>query len=153
VFDNRGYRWKLGAALALIAVLGILAARRGDTINPALWRCVVEPARWDNTTIWLPFAQVLSVGDAEFEVAAGDSRIRVSGKAPAPVGGFVTLRGVFRADGPRLDLIQSRVLPANLDRRRLLMEVVSVLVVVVVLANFCRHFLVRPKVLQFERSD
>ena len=45
MFSNRGYRWKLGGALALIAVLGVSAARRGETINPPLWRCVVVSAR------------------------------------------------------------------------------------------------------------
>jgi len=148
VFSNRGYRWKLGGALALVAVLGVVAARRGSSINPPLWRCVVEPARWDNQTLWLPYARIVSVGDAEFEVAAADAQIRVRGMAPAGPGTLVTLRGVFRADGPRLDLLQSRALPPDFGRRRRIMEVVSIIVVLAVLVNFCRHFVLRPKVLQ-----
>lgn len=153
MFSNKGYGWKLGAALALIAVLGVYAARKGESINPPLWRCVVEPRRWDNTVLWLPYARVVSVHDAEFEVEATDAKIRVTGKSPVPVGGRLTLRGIFRADGPRIELIASRPLPPDLGRRRLLMEVVSVLVVLVVIANFIRHFAFRPKVLQVEGVD
>ena len=153
MFSNKGYRWKLGGALALIAVLGISAARRGDAINPPLWRCVVEPAYWDHTPLWLPFARVVSVGNGTFEVAAADATIRAVGSPPGPVGSFVTLRGVFRAEGPRLEVIQSRTLPGNFGLRRRLMEVVSVLVVIGVLINFCRHFVLRPKVLQVEKGD
>ena len=153
MFGNKAYRWKLGAALAIIAGFGIYAARRGDAIDPPLWRCVVEPRRWDNTILWLPYARVVSVGDSEFEVAASDARIRVSGRAPAGVDGLVTLRGVFRADGPRIELVQARPLPADFNRRRLLMEVVSVAVLLAVAANFARHFLFRPGIVQFERGD
>jgi hypothetical protein len=153
VFSNRAYGWKLGAALLLIAGLGVTASRKGDSINPPLWRCVVEPKRWDNTTLWLPFARIASVGESSFEVDSADARIRVVGKAPADVGSTVTLRGVFRADGPRIELIEARALPPDLAGRRRLMEIVSVLVVLVVLANFARHFVVRPKVLQVSRSN
>lgn len=148
MFSNKAYGWKLGAALLVIAGLGVYAARKGESINPPLWKCVVEPKRWDNTPLWLPFARIASVGESSFEVDATEARIRVTGKAPAAVGGTVTLRGVFRADGPRIELIAARALPPDLVGRRRLMEVVSVLVVLVVLANFARHFLVRPKVLQ-----
>ena len=153
MFSNRAYGWKLGAALALIAVLGVYAAQRGEGINPALWRCVVEPRRWDNTTIWLPIARVLSVGGSDFEVAAGDARIRVVGQPPAGVGARLSLRGVFRADGPRLEMIQARTVPDNLERRRLLMEVVSILVALAVIANFVRHFALRTNVLQVHRRS
>ena len=148
MFSNKGFRWKLGGALVLIALLGVIAARRGDTINAPLWRCVVEPARWDNTPLWLPYAQVVSAGAGVFEVSTGDARIRVVGAAPGGVGSLVTLRGVFRADGPRIEMIQSRALPPDFGPRRRLMEVVSILVVIAVFANFCRHFVLRPKVLQ-----
>jgi hypothetical protein len=153
VFSNRAYGWKLTAALFLIAGLGVYAARKGESINPPLWRCVVEPKRWDDTTLWLPFARIASVGEGTFEVDATDARIRVIGKAPAGVGSTVTLRGVFRANGPHLELIDSRALPPDLGGRRRLMEVVSILVVLIVLANFIRHFYVRPKVLQVHAEN
>jgi hypothetical protein len=153
VFSNRAYGWKLGAALFLIAGLGVYAYRKGESINPPVWKCVVEPQRWDNTTLWLPIARIASVGESSFEVDSTDVRIRVIGKAPAGVDSGVTLRGVFRADGPRIDLIEARALPPDLGGRRRLMEVVSILVVLVVLANFVRHFLVRPKVIQVQRAD
>jgi hypothetical protein len=153
VFSNKGFRWKLGSALVVIALLGVYGARRGDTINPPLWRCVVEPARWDNTSLWLPFVQVVSVGAGTFDVSTGDATIRVVGPAPGGVGSFVTLRGIFRADGPRIEMIQSRRLPANFGPRRRLMEIVSIIVVLGVLANFCRHFILRPKVLQVQRGN
>ena len=153
MFSNKAYGWKLAAALFVIAGLGVYASRKGESINPPLWRCVVEPQRWDGTTLWLPFARIASLGESSFEVDATDARIRVIGKAPAGIGSAVTLRGVFRAEGPRIELIDSRALPPDLGGRRRLMEAVSVLVVLGVLANFARHFLVRPKVLHVRRSD
>ena len=152
MFSNKGYRWKLGAALALIAALGILAARRGDSINPALWRCVVEPQRWDGTAMWIPSARILAVRGSDFDIEAAGARIRVEGSAPAEAGRNFTLYGVFRADGPRFDLQRSRVFLPHV-RLRWLMEAVSVLVLLAAAANFARHFLFRPKILQFEGSD
>ena len=153
MFSNRAWGWKLGAALFLIAGLGVYASRKGESINPPVWKCVVEPKRWDNTTLWLPFARIASIGDSSFDVDSTDVRIRVIGKPPAGVGSGVTLRGVFRADGPRIDLIEARALPPDVGGRRRLMEMVSVLVVLVILANFVRHFVVRPKVIQVQRGD
>lgn len=152
MFSNRFFRLKLGAALAAIALLGVLAVRRGEPINPTLWRCVAEPARWDGTRLWLPYATILSVRESDFRVASGDTEIRVVGRAPAAVGGFITLSGTFRADGPSFEMDRNRVLPPHF-RLRWLIEAVSVAVVLAVLANFCRHFLFRPKVLQAEGAD
>lgn len=152
MFSNKGYRWKLGGALTLIAALGVLAAWRGDSINPPLWRCVVEPARWDGTVLWIPSAQITAVRGADFEIEAAGVRIRVDGAAPAGAGQGLTLYGVFRADGPRFELQRSRVFAPRVHLRWL-MEAVSVLVLLAAMANFARHFLIRPKVLQFEGSD
>ena len=113
MFSNKHYRWKLGGALALIAVLGVYSARKGDSINPMLWRCVAEPERWKDTRLWLPLARIVSVQATSYEVAAGDpeARIRVEGRSPGVVGDAITLAGIFRADGPRLEAERSRVLP------------------------------------------
>jgi hypothetical protein len=154
VFSNRYYPWKLGGALALIAVMGVYAARRGERINPMLWRCIAEPQRWKDTRLWLPVARIVSVQAASYEVAAGDPevRIRVEGRSPGVAGDSITLAGVFRADGPRLEAERARVLPPRF-RLRWLAEAVSIAVVLALLANFARHFLFRPKYLQFEKAD
>lgn len=151
MFSNRFFRLKLGGALVAIALLGILAARRGNAINPQLYRCVAEPERWKDTRLWLPVARILSVGDSEFRVDSGEATILVRGRPPAGPGAAVSLTGTFRADGPHLELIRSRVLPPR-HRLRWLMEAVSIVVALGVLANFARHFLFRPKVLQIESS-
>jgi hypothetical protein len=154
VFSNRHYSWKLLGALAVVALLGVVAARRGDAINPMLWRCVAEPRRWEDTRLWIPAARILSVQDAGYEIAAGDpeARVRVVGRAPGKPGDLITLTGTFRSEGPRIEAERSRVYPSRF-RLRWLVEIVSVAVALAVLANLARHFLFRPRLLQLEGRD
>jgi len=151
VFSNSLFRWKLGAAMAAIAVMGVYSSHRGDDINPALWRCVAQPERWKDTHLWIPQARIVSIRDAGYEIASGDPEvtIRVDGAAPGKLDDWIALTGTFRSDGPRLMTERVRVLPPR-TRLRWLAEAVSVAVVLVVLANLGRHFLFRPKVLQVE---
>jgi hypothetical protein len=151
VFSNRHYRLKLAGALLVIALMAAVAARKGDPSNPALWRCVSEPERWRDRRLWLPFATVVSTHDDGFEIESAEVVIRVDGRAPAEVGEPITLTAIFRADGPRLEMIQSRPLPPR-ARLRWVMEAVSVVVLLGVLANFARHFAFRPTVLQLKRG-
>lgn len=136
----------------VIAALGLFAARKGDRINPALWRCLSEPERWRDRPLWLPFATVVSSREGEFEIESGDVRVRVGGQAPAKPGEAIALTAIFRAEGPRLDLVQSRVLGPHY-RLRWLIEAVSVVVALGVLANFSRCFLFRPEVFQVKAGD
>ena len=149
MFGNKGLRWKLAAAVAAIALLGVMAERRGELLNPSLWRCLAQPERWKDRQIWIPGARILSTGPSEHEIQVGDVRIWVRGPAPADPGDRVSYIAVFRADGPHLEPLKSRKLPGN-DRYRWLMEGVSVLIALGVFANFARHFLFRPKFLQVE---
>jgi hypothetical protein len=149
VFGNKGLRWKLAAALTAIALLGILSERRGELLNPSLWRCLAQPERWKDRRIWLPGARILSTGPSEHEIQVGDVRIWVLGPAPAGLGELVSYIAIFRADGPHLEPLKSRKLPGS-DQYRWLMEGVSILIALGVLANFARHFLFRPKFLQVE---
>ncbi|HVR86205.1 MAG TPA: hypothetical protein VMU54_17920 [Planctomycetota bacterium] len=153
MFGNRGYRWKLGAALALIALLGVYAGNRGDTINPSVSRCVAELRRWDGVRIWVPGARIVAVHDRDYEIQTGLVQIRVAGPAPAPAESRISLIAIFHGDGPVLEPVHTRILPAG-GRFRLVMELVSVLVALAVFANFARHFLFRPGILQAEgRAD
>ncbi len=70
MFSNRGYKVKLTAALALIAGLGIYSGWRGGSINPALWRCVAEPARWDGVEVRASGVVVLFNGHGDVTVEA-----------------------------------------------------------------------------------
>jgi hypothetical protein len=151
VFSNKLFRWKLGAALAAIAVMGVSASHRGSGINPALWRCVAQPERWDKTRLWIPAARIVSVRDSSYDIRSGDPEvtIRVDGAAPAKPDEWIALTGTFRSDGPRLQMERARVLPPR-TRLRWLLEAVSVLVALAVLGNLGRHFLFRPRVLQVE---
>ena len=147
MFGNKGYCWKLGAALGLIALLGVYAGLRGNTINPSIWRCLSDPRRWEGTRIWVPGARIVAVRDRDYEILAGAARVRVAGPAPAPAESWISLNAVFHGDGAILEPLQTRILPAQ-DHSRRVMEVVSVLIALAVLANFGRHFLFRPKILQ-----
>jgi hypothetical protein len=151
VFSNKGYRWKLGAAVALIAVLGVYAGNRGDTINPSVGRCLAEPGRWDGAQIWIPAARIVAVHAADYEIESGIVRVRVAGPAPAPMESRISLIAIFHGAGPLLEQVHSRILPGD-ERFRLVMEVVSVLVAVAVFANFAGHFLFRPENLYIQRG-
>jgi len=151
VFANKGYGWKLAAGLGLIAAFGVHAGLSGGWINPSVWRCLAEPSRADGLQIWVPAARVIAVRDRDYEIDSGSVRIRVSGPAPAPAESRISLLAVFRAEGPRLEPLRTRLLPPS-SRVRRAMEIVSVLVTLGVLANLARSFLVRPKVLQIERE-
>ena len=151
MFSNRLFGWKLGAALGAIALMGVYASHRGDDTNPALWRCVVQPERWDQKHLWIPGARIVAIGESFYEIASGDPevRIRVDGAAPGKVDDPITLTATFRSDGPRLVTDRVRVLPSR-TRLRWVVEAVSVAVALAVLANLGRHFQFRPKVLQLE---
>lgn len=151
MFSNRFYRWKLAAALAAAALMGVYAGHRGQGINPMLWRVVAEPVRWDGNRLWVPQARIVTTGEASYEIAAGDpeARIRVAGPAPGAPGDLISVIGTFRAEGLRLDPERSRVLPPQ-SRLRWLVEAVSVVTLLAVLADFARHFLFRPRLLQVE---
>jgi hypothetical protein len=149
VFGNKGLRWKLAAALATALLLGLYSERQGELRNPSVWRCLAQPERFKDRTLWIPAATVLSSGPAEHVIRSGAVRIRVNGPAPAAPGTSVAYVAVFRADGPHLEPLETRTHPPT-DWRRRLMEVVSILVALLVFANFARHFLFRPQLLQVE---
>jgi hypothetical protein len=151
VFGNKGYRWKLGAGLALIAVLGISAGLRGHSINPPVWHCLGDPTGTDGARIWVPAAWITTVHDHEYEIQADIAQIRVSGPAPAPAGSRISMIAIFHGAGPMLEPLRTRVLPDS-GLYRLLMEIASVIVALAVFANFARHFLFRPRVLQVGRE-
>ena len=151
MFGNKAYGWKLAAGLAVIAALGVSAGLRGELLNPSVWRCLADPASMDGSSLWVPSARIIAVRDGDYEVRVGDAQIRVTGRAPGPAESRIALTAVFRAEGPRLEPLQTRPLPEGELSRRL-MEAVSVLVTLGVLVNFGRHFGFRPKALQAGRE-
>ena len=151
MFGNKGYAGKLVAALAVIAGMGLLAANRGENLNPSVWRCLAEPARFDGAEIWVPAARILEIRDRDYDIDSGSLRIRVAGPAPFPAGSRISLVAVFRRAGPVLEPVRVRPLPAG-DLPRRVMEGISILVLVAVLGNFARHFLFRPSALGLARG-
>ena len=150
--SNRHYPLKLGGAILVILLMTGYAGKAATPLNPGLWWCLALPERWNDRTIWLPFARIVSVRESDYEVGADEgTRIRVVGRAPAEVGDAITMIAVFRADGPRLEPLRSRVLPRHV-RLRWLVEAVSVLVALGVLGNFARHFVIRPKELFVQKA-
>jgi hypothetical protein len=151
VFSNRFYRCKLAAALTLAALLGVYAGKRGESINPMLWRCLAQPERWNNERLWIPRAYIVEVRETSYVIRAGEpeGRIRVDGPAPGKPGDLVSVIGSFRSGGPRLEQDRSRVFLPQFHLRWLV-EAISIVVALAVLLNFSRHFLFRPKLLQVE---
>jgi hypothetical protein len=152
MFRTKGFGWKLAAAATVIAALGIVSALRGESINPSLRRCLVQPARWDGTPVWFAQARVVASDLQGFEIDVQGVRVRVSPAAALAPQDTVAITGTFRAAGPRIELKEVRKIPEK-ARSRLLSEAVSIAVLLLVLLNFLRHFAFRPKAAQIQGVD
>ncbi len=152
MFGRRFTGLKLGAAGTTVALMGLLSWTRADSINPDVWRCLAQPARWAGTALWVPSATVVESGPGGFTIESEGTRVRVAGDAAVSPGDGVSLTGTFRAEGPRIDLLEVRKLPPR-ARLRWLAEAVSLAVLALVVANFLRHFAFRPRALQVHGND
>jgi hypothetical protein len=155
VFSNRGFAWKLGSGLAMAVLLGILSAKRGQSIHPELWRCLAEPGRWEGTPLRLRGVRVIESDAAGFDIDVQGSRARVVPAACVAPGDAIVLAGTFRAAGPLVQMAEFRKDPEPGDAVRL-SEIASILVLAGVLLNLLRHFAFRPGVIQVhgvERRD
>ena len=152
MFGNKGFGWKLAGALTLIAVLGVFCNLRAEAVRPSLTRCLAQPARWDGAKLWIPSGTIVSTGRGEYHLSAVHLTLRVEGPAPAAPGTRIGVQGTFRAADRTLVPAHTRVLAAEGPQRGW-MEAISVLVAILILANFIRHFMFRPKALQLEGRD
>ena len=144
LFGDKAWGAKVAAALAVVALLGLWSWHRGRRINPEVWRCLAQPARWDGTELRFA-ATVVETSGQDYVVEQDRVRLRVRGAPPATAGTRIEVRGTFRADGPRLDAERVRVPGPG---RRRVVEAVSLLVLALVLANLHRHFRSRPSAFQ-----
>ncbi len=152
MFSNRGLGWNLAAALACVAGLGLLSERRGQSIQPSLWRCLAQPGRWDGTALWLQNAKVIASDAEGFQIDSRGVNVRVVPAAPVAPGDAVSLTGTFRAAGPLIQTKELRKTPPVPGARRL-SEIVSVAVLGLILLNFLRHFAFRPAAAQIRGAD
>jgi len=152
VFSNRGFGWKLAAALAVVAGLGLLSERRGQSIQPSLWRCLAQPERWDGTALWLQNMNVVASDPDGFLIESNGVRSRVVPASPVAPGDVVSLTGTFHAAGPLIRTKEVRK-SATAGRARRLSEVVSAAILALILLNFLRHFAFRPAAAQIEGVD
>jgi hypothetical protein len=152
IFDDRAWGAKLAAALALVVGLGVLSAVRGDSLKPALSRCLAEPQRWEGTRLWIPGGLVAEAGTSDWILSADDRTVRVEGPPPGPRGTSVSVAGTFRASGPALADARASRRPASPWTRRA-MEAASLVVALLVLANAARAFRLDPARLRMERRD
>lgn len=153
MFGNRFYKAKLIGALLVIALLGIHAARKGLSINPALQYCIAEPERWDGVDL-LAGGRVVETGDAACTIDNGLVRVRVT-DLPHEVekGQRVEIRGTFRADGgPHVSATRMRT-PTGTRAGRWWVEIISVIALLLTLGNLWRRFSFHPKTLQVGRGD
>jgi hypothetical protein len=153
IFGNRAYGAKLAAALVLVAVFGVLSDLRAARLKPPLSRCLAQPQRFDGAVVWFTDARVASVHEGGWIVASDDVEVRVPGPAPAAPGTPLSLSGTFRAQGPRVDPLRHRILPASAVPRRRLIEAVSLLVLLGVLVNAARAFRLVPSRIQLGRRE
>jgi len=152
VFSNRGLGWKLAAAILVVVGMGLLSERRGRSIQPSLWSCLAQPARWNGATLWLPKASVTRSDAEGFEIEIQGVRSRVVPAAPLAPGDTVALTGTFEASGPLVRAKEVRKAAAGTGSRRL-SEILSIAVLGLILLNFTRHFAFRPKAVQVEGAD
>jgi hypothetical protein len=152
IFSNRGWPWKVGAALALAAVFGVHAAREGLAIKPSLDRALAQPERWEGHTLWIAEGRVLEAGAGSWSIGVEGRAIRVSGPPPGPVGSRAGVSGVFRAAGPLLEVRRVRVLPEPGFGRRWT-ELLSLAVLGLVLFHAHRAFRPDWRRLQVEGRD
>jgi len=152
VFSNRAFGWKLAGALALVLALGAASAAGGRFINPAPWRCLAQPARWDGTRLWIPSARILSAGPDSFVLETEGLPFEVRGRAAVAPGDVVGVSGTFDAAGPHLRLREWRK-GSGLRGWRRIAEAVSFVVLALILLNFLRHFACRPALARAEGVD
>lgn len=148
MFSNRRYGLKLAAAAGLVAVLGVFSAWHGESIGPAVWRCLAQPARWHGT-VMRTAGRIVEVRAGSFVLDQNGAHLEVRGDAEVTAGQPVEVSGTFDRAGPFLRLEAWRTLPAHGGHRKFL-EALSVVVLAAVVLNLLRHFSFRPEVLRAE---
>lgn len=146
---ERAWALKFASALALVAGVGLLSYLQNRDRNPAYWRCRVHPAKFDGAMLWIPGATVGSTAPDGFVLKVDGFDVPVRGDAVVKPGDRVGIRGRFRAEDGRIDLVAWRAL-SPLASWRWLVEAVSLLVFAVVAWNFLRHFAFRREKLRVE---
>jgi hypothetical protein len=67
---------------------------------PSVARCLRDPARYAGREIWIIPAKVSASGPEEYEVMhGGGGTVRVRATTQPPLGSYVYVNGIFRADG------------------------------------------------------
>ena len=143
MFDNRAYGWKLGGALALVLAACAWADRRGDEINPAYWRCRLQPERFDGVVVRYTGVAIQNPDAEGFFITQDYFRIRVRGALPEGLrgGDVVGLRARFRKDFS-LEALQIQKQRSHL-RVRFWMNLASMAVLAGVIAMFLLAFRIR----------
>ena len=155
MFSNRFYKLKLFVALTVIALLGVYSGFRGRSINPALWRCMAEPQRWDGIEIRAGGTAV-DVTEGAFTLDTGKVQVPVRGTSEftegVAEGDSVTVRGIFLAEGTHVAMIRIRHTSPEAELRWLV-ELASLLVLAGILWNFYRKFSVHPETVRVGKAD
>lgn len=145
MFDNRAYGWKLGVALALIVGACVWSDRNGEDINPEYWRCMLRQDKFAGETIWIPGVVVQEVSEEGFWIlrgVKGTLRVHVTGEAARGVkaGQRVGVRATFRPD-KTLEAVMVEPVPAPVSR--LVLNLISLGVILLVIAYFLFHYRIR----------
>ncbi len=143
MFRNSRYGWKLGGALVLTAALTAFSGWRGAFIHPPAWRALGEPDRWHGQELRVG-GRVVSTGGESFVIDWQEAPLEILGPSPAGPGELIEAVGTLDREGPILRPRHVRRLPPH-SRHRWIWEGISLAVLALILANFLRHFAVRPE--------
>ncbi len=142
LFKNRGFSWKLPAAVGLFAGACALSHYLGRWINPSPSLARAHPDRYEGKALWLPSSEVVGVDEHGFTVLFGDQRVAVRGRPDwVRVGDLVELTGEYAHP---VELRLARARRVEIPWWRQMGNAVSIAVLLGVAWLFSRRFRIRP---------
>lgn len=148
MFRNRFFGLKLAAVLAGIAALGVTCVLREEAVHPTLDRILLRADRLEGSVVRVDRARVVASDADGFDIEVGGVRARVTPAAPLAPGEEIDLTAKVQARGPSLRLEAFQRRPSGWPARN--GGFLSLLLSILVVLNFLRHFAWRPSAARVE---
>jgi hypothetical protein len=138
MFSNRFFYPRIAILLALILGGFVYSHKTGKFINPAFWICQLQPDRFNNKELWVPYTVIEKIENSTFIINTDRHKITVVGRTSFKEGERVALTGKFIADknGGKIILEKIRKLREN----RLYVSLISIAILIIVLFLFVSDF-------------